>query len=262
MIARRTLLAMTPVCLLASAVKSARAANLHWDSGYLFLRVRVNGRPADALLDLNVGTTIIDRRHAAALGVAGKGGRPVIDAAGQRLGPLDITLSDLTDYANFNLRGRIALILGRDLFAAAPLSLDLATLSLSPVPRTVAQRGRALPVTNRFGVATIPIAIDSVPCTATLLFRDLDAIIVNAAFAGRAGLGRDRGSGARSVGAPALRSGTSIRRLDVAGRSFTNLNAALNASATAPDAWLGPAILARFRIVIDVPGGTMWFDPA
>jgi predicted aspartyl protease len=86
MIARRTLLALPPTLLLAGAAGAGRDGALHWDSSYLFLRVRVNGRPADALLDLNAGTTQVDREHAARLGITGTGARPIIEAAGRRLG--------------------------------------------------------------------------------------------------------------------------------------------------------------------------------
>jgi hypothetical protein len=260
MIARRTLLALPPALLLAGAGSAGRGGALRWDSGYLFLRVRVNGRPADALLDLNAATTQVDREHAARLGITGAGARPIVEAAGRRLGPLAVKLSDLTDYANFKLHGRIALILGRDLFGAAPMLLDLAALSLAPSPSRGGRSGQPLPLTSRFGLDTVPVTIEGVRGHAALSLRGLEPMMISAGFAARAAIGRNRG-GDRSAGA-AMVSGIVIGRLEIAGRRFANVAAALNAGDQTPDAWIGPDILRHFRLELDLPARTIWFDPA
>ncbi|HMI20192.1 MAG TPA: hypothetical protein VK533_11655 [Sphingomonas sp.] len=261
MLNRRTLIATPPALLLASAAGGASAGGLRWDSHYLLLRVSVNGKPVDALLDFNVKQTLLDRRHATNLGLDPAGNGVAIEAAGRKLGPLKAAVIDLTDYANQLLRGRIGLVLGRDLFAHGAWLLDLGTPSLTPVDPQGARRGHSTPVSDRFGFATIPIAINGIVAQAALSFQDLDQLRVSAAFAARAGLARPRGTAAvrRLV---VTRAGVAVDRLDVAGTRITDLDAALEAGDHAPDAWLGPAILRRFRIGIDLAAGALWFDPA
>jgi predicted aspartyl protease len=261
MIDRRTLIATPPALLLASAAAGAPPGNLRWDSHYLLLRVSVNGKPVDALLDFSVKQTLLDRRHAANLGVDPAGNGTTIEAAGRTLGPLKAAVIDLTDYANQLLRGRIGLVLGRDLFAHGPWRLDLATPLLTPADPQRAHRGHLVLVSDRFGFATIPIFINGIAAQAALSFQDLDQIRVSAPFAARIGLGRARGTAAaRRKGA--TQAGVAVDRLDIAGTRITGLEAALEAGEHTPDVWLGPAILRRFRIGIDLSAGALWFDPA
>jgi len=260
MIDRRTLIATPPALLLASAAFGAPGGHLRWDSHYLLLSVTVNGKPVDALLDFNVKQTLLDRRHAAMLGVGPDGSSMTIEAAGRKLGPLKAAVSDLTDYANQLLRGRIGLVLGRDLFAHGAWTLDLEAPSLSPVDPPRAHQGHSVLVSDRFGNATIPIAINGIAAQAALSFQDMDPMRVSAPFAARIGLARSRG--ATTVRRTAVtQAGVAVDRLDIAGMRIANLDAALDASDRAPDAWLGPAILRRFRIGIDLATGALWFDP-
>jgi hypothetical protein len=260
MLDRRALLAAPPAWLLASAAGAPPGA-LRWEGHHLLLRVAVNGRPADALIDFNVRQTLLDRRHASILGVAPAGRDLVIEAAGRRLDPLTAAVIDLTDYANFALRGRIGLVLGRDLFAQGPWQLDLATPSLLPSAEGRICHGTPLLLSDRFGFATIPMAINGVAAQAALSFRDLEPMRVAARFAARADLARPRGTAAvRNLAA--MRGAVGVDRLDIAGIRIDNIDATLDASDHAPDAWLGPAILRRFRIGIDLAANRLWFDPA
>jgi predicted aspartyl protease len=259
MFSRRTLLAAPPALALASAAGAA-TGGLRWDSHYLMMRIIVNGKPVDALLDFNAKGTLLDRRHAAMLG-APTGDGLTIDAAGRRLGPLRAAVTDLADYANFLLHGRIGMILGRDLFAAGPWLLATGAPSLEAVDRPRAHQGTALPLSDRFGSATIPVSVNGVAAQATLMFRDLDTALVSAAFAARTGLARPRGTaavrGMRMMGAA-----VGIDRLDVAGTRISDINVALDGGDRGPDLWLGAAILQRFRIGIDLAAGNLWFASA
>ena len=260
MLDRRALLAAAPALLMASAAR-ATPGGLRWDGRYLLLRLRLNGKPADALIDFNLRQMLLDRRHASLLGLGLAGNDLVIEAAGRRLAPLKAAVIDLTDYANFALRGRIGLVLGRDLFAQGPWLLDLAAPSLLPVTGERVRRGRPLPLSDRFGFATIPITINGVTAQAALSFRDLEPIRVGAAFAARVGLARPRGAAAvRNLAA--MSGAVGVDRLDVAGIHFDDIDATLDASEHAPDVWLEAAILRRFRIGIELAANRLWFDPA
>ena len=261
MLNRRTLIAAPPALLLASATGGAPAGGLRWDSHYLLLRVSVNGKPVDALLDFNVKQTLLDRRHATNLGLDPAGNGIMIEAAGRHLGPLKPAVIDLTDYANQLLRGRIGLVLARDLFAHGAWVIDLGTPSLSPVDPHSAHRGHSAPVSDRFGFATIPIAINGIAAQAALGFQDMDQMRISAPFAARAGLARSRGTAAVRRMA-VTRADVAVDRLEIAGARITDLDAALEAGDHAPDVWLGPAILRRFRIGIDLAASALWFDPA
>src|SRR6187402_1042158 len=148
MIDRRMLIALPPALLLATA-SGAAAASLHWDSHYLFLPARVNGRSVEALIDFSLRTTLVDRGRAALLGIGPDGAGIAIEAAGVRLVPVTAKIVDLADYANQRLRGRIGMVLGRDLFAAGPWSLDLAALALRAVDQPTAHRGTRLRLIER-----------------------------------------------------------------------------------------------------------------
>jgi len=260
MLDRRALLAAAPALLIASA-GGATPGGLRWDGRYLLLRVGLDGKPADALIDFNLRQTLLDRRQASLLGLAPAGNDLVIEAAGRRLAPLKAAVIDLTDYANFALRGRIGLVLGRDLFEQGPWLLDLATPSLLPVAGERVRRGRVLPLSDRFGFATIPMAINGVTAEAALSFRDLEPMRVGAAFAARVGLARPRGTAAvRNLAA--MRGAVGVDRLDVAGIRIDDIDATLDASERGPDVWLEAAILRRFRIGIELAAHRLWFDPA
>jgi hypothetical protein len=260
MIDRRTLIATPPALLLASAAAGAPSGNLRWDSHYLLLRVSVNGKPIDALLDFDVKQTLLDRHHAANLGMDPAGNSVTIEAAGRKLGPLKAAVTDLADYANQLLRGRIGMVLGRDLFARGAWLLDLGAPALSAVDPQSAHRGHRAPLSDRFGYSTIPIAINGIAAQAALSFQDMDPMRVSASFAAHIGLARARGAAGARRGA-LTSAGVAIDRLDVAGTRIPDLDAALEAGDRAPDAWLGPAILRRFRIGIDLAAGALWFAP-
>ncbi len=257
MIARRTLLALPSALLVAGATGAVPGGMLRWDGGFLMLRVLVNGRPADGLLQLSARTTLIDRAHAAALGVTtGKG--VVIEAAGKRLGPLDTTLANLTDYANFTLRGRIGLVLGRDLFGAAPFLLDLNAPAIASLPARGGRSGRALPLTERWGAETIPVTIDGMSAQAALDFRDQEPMRISSTLAGRLSLHRSRGAGS---GGALMRRDAGIGKLEIAGRTFTDIRAALDDAPDAPDVTLCVPVLRHFRLGVDLPAHTLWLDP-
>jgi hypothetical protein len=260
MLDRRALLAAPPALLLASAAGAA-AGGLRWDGHHLLLRVKLNDKPADALIDFNVRQTLLDRRHASMLGVDPAANGVEVEAGGRRLGPLKVAMIDLTDYANFLLRGRIGLVLGRDLFAQGPWLLDLATPSLLPSGGESVRRGRPLPLSDRFGFATIPIVINGLAAQAALSFRDLEPMRVGAGFAARAGLARPRGTGALRAMA-AMSGAVGVDQLDVAGMRISDIDATLDAGDHAPDVWLQAAILRRFRIGIELAANRLWFDPA
>lgn len=258
MIDRRTILALPPALALASAAGAA-PVGLRWDSHYLMLTVTVNGKPTDALIDFNARQTLLDRRHAVMLGAA-TGNGILIEAAGRRIGPLKAAVTDLTDYANFLLRGRIGLILGRDLFAQGPWLLALGLPSLEAVAPQAAHRGTPLMLSDRFGFATIPVSVNGIAAQAALSFRDLEKARVSAAFAARVGLARPRGTAAMR-GLAAMGAAVGVDRLDLAGTRISDIDMALEASDHAPDLWLGAAILKRFRIGIDLTAGSLWFAP-
>jgi predicted aspartyl protease len=280
MLNRRTLLAVPPALMLASVAGAAPATPLRWQGGYLFLRIRVNGRPVDALLDSAAEMTLIDRAHAASLGVGSQGddvglrgsGAAVqkstlvkgvtIDAVGQNIGPITVAVSDLSDVANRLLHGQIAVVLGRDLFDAAPFLIDLRAPSIAPLTRRGGRDGRRLPLTTQFGIETFPVTINGLRANATFDLGNGSGMTVSAKFAERAGLRPGRGPRAGGgLGGMVIRATVQVGRLDIAGRAFSNVEAALEANDHASDANIGTDLLRHFRLGVDFPQHAIWMQP-
>jgi hypothetical protein len=67
----------------------------------------------------------------------------------------------------------------------------------------------------------------------------------------------ERGGG---LGGEAERQIFHIRTLEIAGRSFANVKAAIDPNSTASDANVGVSILRHFRITTDFANHAVWLD--
>lgn len=172
MISRRTLLAAAAFTLPGCARAAANSAvRLRVAGDRLYLPAAVNGIAVEALLDSAAETSIVDTAFAARLGLRGGAAATVrgtgaattdatlvtgvaLEVAGLRLAPAAVAIIDLGDIARRLGNAPIALILGRDLFDAAPLAIDIAGGALMAVPRRATFPGRRLPLTARRGIET------------------------------------------------------------------------------------------------------------
>ncbi len=279
MLDRRTLL--TAVGALAAARAAAAEGpptRLRVAGDRLYLPAVINGVAVEALLDSAAETSIVDAALAARLGL--RGGEAVtargtgaataaatlvrgvvIDVAGLRLRPREIAVIDLADIARRLARGPLTLVLGRELFDAARLAIDIDAAALSVVPRDTVPPGIRLPLTARRGIETVPVTIEGRAATADFDLGNGGTVLVGAAFAARHGLLDGRATGAipgGGIGGATTQTTFSLRDFAVAGTHFADLPVAIDASPTASDANIGVRLLRRFGLVTDFTARSVW----
>jgi len=280
---RRALLGLAGAGLFGGlAAPLSALAPLVRRGNHLFVSVRVNGMALDALLDSGAQMSVLDASIANRLGLMnggnanlrGAGGDVLranlvkgatIVAAGVTFRPAQIVAVDLTDMGNRMIHGPIAMILGRDFFDSAVLSIDIARQFIDVVPPSAPRRGRRLPLTKAFGIETVSILIDGKPAQATFDTGNAGRLLLSEDFARRAGLlvpgrraGLEKGQG---IGSAVARPLVTLRSVEIAGRRIPVAQAAVGASAHATDATIGLDTLRHFRLVCDFAGRGIWFDP-
>ncbi|HTU10585.1 MAG TPA: pepsin/retropepsin-like aspartic protease family protein [Allosphingosinicella sp.] len=264
--------------LLPSA--TARAAPVELFNNRPFLSVTVDGRPVTALLDSAAEMTVIDDDAAARLGLTQSGSATAhgsgaaamearfadhvaVEAAGVSL-ELRAGVLDLGEVSARLLGRPVEMLLGRDLFDNARLRLDLAGGTL-----TVAEgepRGVRLPLGDHRGTPTIPAAVEGHdPVDTVLDTGNGSEVLIGRAYAERIGLtapGRvlERREGG-GLGGARSRDIVMLRTLVVAGRTFTNVRAAIDPGETASDLNIGTSILRHFILTTDFAGRQVWLEP-
>lgn len=145
----------------------------------LFVAAAVNGRPIEALLDSGAEMTSIDDDHAAALGLAltgddvvkGSGGTAkvrfsegvTVEAAGIRLADRMVAVFDLDEVASRLIGRPVPVIVGRELFDAARLRIDVDAGRIAALPRDREPAGVRLPLTTHKGIEHFPVSIEGHP---------------------------------------------------------------------------------------------------
>ena len=283
MIARRTLLTLPAAFVLATAAPApATVARLGSRGRYLTLDVRVNGTRLTALLDSGAQMTVIDDAFAIALGLqtSGKailhgpavsGGQAklargvAIDVAGITLRPAVVVVADLSQVGVQAGQGPLAMILGRDLFDAAVVAVNIGASTLEVRAPAAPRAGKRLPLTKEYGVETIPILIDGIPARATFDLGNSGRMMVSEAFARRAGLlAPDRQNGGitvRTINGPARRPIVRLRSVEIAGRKVPVPDAIVEQADNASDALIGIDVLRHFRMICDFAHRAVWLDP-
>jgi predicted aspartyl protease len=260
----------------------AAVTRLDYRGRYLFLPIGVNGRPMTALLDSGAQLSVIDRGVATALrlqmggrvvlhGPAVSGGQATlargvaIDVAGITLRPAMIVVTDLSTVAGQFAHGPVDMILGRDLFDAAVVAIDIGRGTLAIRPPNAPRPGVRLPLTKQFGVETIPILIDGKKAQATFDLGNSGRMTISGGFARRNGLlaaGRSFGAErVQTMNGPASRLIVPLRSVEIAGRRVAVPNAAVNTSDVASDALIGIDMLRHFRMICDFAHRAVWLDP-
>lgn len=245
----------------------------------LFLSATVNGIAVEALLDSAAETSIVDAAFATALHL--RGGAAItargtgaataaatlalgvtIEVAGLRLRPDAVAIIDLSDIARRLGSASIPLIVGRELFDAAPLAIDIDDATLRVVPRG-GHPGRRLSLSGRRGIEQVAVTVEGHPATADFDLGNGGTVLIGAAFAARHRLldGRAVGTIAGGgIGGATRQTNFVLRALNVAGITFSDVPAAIDASPTASDANLGVRLLRRFGIVTDFAARGVWLD--
>jgi hypothetical protein len=278
------LLALTPLTVAFAQSPPRNTYPLTLTRGSrLMVDAEVNGRAVLALLDSAAEVTLIDRgfAHDLKLGagetVAGQGsGDASFDAdliKGVQLRAFGISLAnqsvavvDLGDVGRRLLGQRLDVILGREIFDAARLRIDIEGRRVEVLPPDSKPPGVYLPLSTEHAVETIPARVEGVgPVQATFDLGNGSEVLVGEALARRLRVLSDgrtvtsgRGGG---LGGETARRRFVLHSLKVAGRNFTNVPAAIDAHSSASDLNIGVAILRHFVITTDFASHAMWLEP-
>jgi predicted aspartyl protease len=249
----------------------------------ILLAARVDGHAVTAVLDSAAEATIVDRAFARRLGL-GRGqaatghgsGEAAFDAdlvpgvtleaVGLVLPDQTVAVADLTDVGRRLLQRRIDVILGREIFDAARLTIDLARRRIAVAPADATPPGVRLELVAEHGVETVPVRIEGGEAVrATFDLGNGSGVLLSRAYAERTGLltdGRpvasERGGG---LGGAVTRQVVVLRSLELAGRRFESVRAAIDAQDSASAVNVGVSLLRHFLITTDFAGRAVWLQP-
>jgi hypothetical protein len=276
---RRILASALAASVALASTFAARGAELKVHGNRVFLPVTVNGVQAEALLDSAAEMTFVDQGFAAALKLKPAGGQTAkgsgghtqvqfakgvnIDAAGVRLNNLTVALLDMTDLSKRVVDTPVTIILGRELFDAARLQIDIASGTLRKLEATAQPAGIKLPLTSQRGIESLPCKVEGVDAHADIDLGNGNEVLIGKAFAAKHGLLKPerivehkQGGG---IGGAVVRDIVVLESLEVAGVKFENVRAAIDREDSAGEVNIGTSILRRFVLVIDYSGHAAWF---
>ena len=249
----------------------------------LTIAAKINGHSLTALLDSAAEATIIDRDVARELkldhgpAVTGQGSGNAsfeatlingvtLEALGLVLKDQTVAVADLSDVGRRLLHHRIDAILGREIFDAARLSIDIEGGRISVLGRDHEPRGVRLDLVTEHGVETVPVRVESGELVrATFDLGNGSQVLIGSVLASRMRFltdGRkvtaERGGG---LGGEVERPVFRLRSLEIAERRFTDVAASVDPSPSASDVNVGVSILRHFHITTDFANHTVWLDP-
>lgn len=249
----------------------------------LLVQARVQGQAVEALLDSAAEATLVDRSFARRLKLLGEttvsaegSGRSSFDAQlvpGVRLQVFGVALSnqtvaiaDLADVGQRLLGRRLDVILGREIFDAARLRIDIEARTVTVLPASAQPHGVRLELVAEHAVETLPVLIEGTgPVRATFDLGNGSDVLVGSQLAqrlhlltdGRSVLARRGGGLGGETERPVIR----LRSLQLAGRRFRDVPAAVDARDSASDLNIGVSILRHFVITTDFAQRALWLQP-
>lgn len=270
---------MRGIALVALALTSpATAAPLQFYNGRLFMQAEVNGVWTEALLDSAAEATLVDPRLATAArlpegtpqqirGSAGTAEARIIEGAsvkalGLELHPDALVVTDLSNLSKFLIKRPTQMVLGRELFDAARLRIDIRHGRIELLHNKAVPPGTRLPLTSHAGVESVPVLIDGRRVQAEFDLGNGSDVLVSRALVDRLHLkvtGRKAGGG---IGGAVLRDTVNIPSLNVAGRRFRNVAGAVDDQSNANDLNIGTSVLKHFLITTDYRARGVWLQPS
>lgn len=262
--------------ILLFAGTAAGADPMLFYNGRLFIDARVNGVATRALLDSAAEATLVDQAFArrvmlpegTAQEIRGSGGKAnahivegaTIAALGLELHPEAVVVTDLTELSQRLIKRPTEVVVGRELFDAARLRIDIAhgTIELA---RKSKPAGKRLPLTAHAGVEGLPVLANGEPAQAEFDLGNGSGVMISRALVSRLHLktvGEERGGG---IGGPLTRDVVQLKDVAVAGMHFRNLRAAVDEQSNANDLNIGTSILKHFLITADFHQRAVWLAP-
>lgn len=247
----------------------------------LFLPIEINGERTEALLDSGAEMTLVDAEFAERIALPtagsetarGTGGEQEVSfaegvdiaAIGFELDKRTVAVLDLSDIALRLVGEALPVVLGRDLFDAGRIYLDIEGGRICRADDTAAPAGERLPLVPHAGIMQMPVQIEGVPASADFDLGNGNEVLIGQAFAGQHGLlaaerivGTKAGGG---IGGEVTRELVRLESLEIAGSAFPDVVAAIDRSETAAEANVGVGILRNFRMTVDFPAKALWLEP-
>ena len=260
--------------VLLLAASAAPAEPLVFDNGRLFVKAQVNGVATEALLDSGAEVTLIDDDLAKAAGlppgqaitIRGSGGEQQatvvpgvrLQALGAQMAPEAVVVMDLADLGRRLIRRPTSVVLGREIFDAARLTIDIEGGTIGTLSRDEKPAGSSLPLTAHAGIESIPVTVGGIVASAEFDLGNGSGVLISRAFADRLGLkphGKRAGGG---IGGELMRDLVTIPRMELAGAAFEGVEAAIDDQPNANDLNVGTSILKEFVITTDFAQRRIW----
>lgn len=260
--------------VLLTCAASALAEPLKVYNGRLFISAKVNGVPTEALLDSGAEGTIIDpvlaKRAKLPEGtpqiIKGSSGSEhahivegvTISALGFEMHPEAIVVLDLTNLSRRLIKRPTQAIVGRELFDAARLRIDIAGGRIAAVDRTSTPAGKRLDLTAHAGIEGIPVRANGAAAQAEFDLGNGSGVMISRELAKKLKLkirGKKAGGG---IGGAIARDYVRLKSLEVAGKRFHDLDATIDDQPSHDDMNIGTAILRHFLITTDFKDRAVW----
>lgn len=243
----------------------------------LFVPVEVRGQRAEALLDSGAELTVLDREFADLVQV--QDGKQVeargtgagttsaelveniaISALGRHLTLPVVAVIDLSD-VGARLVGRpLPVVLGREIFDAGRLAIDIDAGTIDFVPAQDLKRGVRLPLTAARGIETIPVRFGEIEVSADFDLGNGSGLLLSSELASQLELEPVGIEPAGGIGGAAPRPVVYVQELTIAGHNFRHIRAHVVDSLQVP-ANVGVGILRQFHIVTDFPNREVFLTP-
>jgi len=265
------------VALLLTATVQANAEPLKFYNGRLFIQTTINQLPTEALLDSGAEATLVDPALAAkakfpqgtAQVMKGSGGSAqarivegiTIDALGVELHPDAVVVLDMADLSTRLIKRPTRAIVGRELFDAARLKIDIAGGDIATVTRDSTPPGAKLPLTGHAGIEGIPVKANGQLAQAEFDLGNGSDVLISRDMVRKLKLkilGKKSGGG---IGGAHDRDMVKLRMLEVGGRQFHDVLAAIDDQPSHNDLNVGTAILKNFVITTDFKQRAVWLQP-
>jgi len=255
----------------------ASAERLIVDNGRLFIQATIGGVNTEALLDSGAEATLIDPRLAALaklpegqpISLKGSGGEAParivpdvkVEALGVTFTPEALVVLDMTDLSTRLIKRPTQAIVGRELFDAARLRIDINGGTIDHADPAAAPPGQRLALTAHAGIESVPVMVNGTSAQAEFDIGNGSGVLVSRAMAKKLGLkvtGQQSGGG---VGGETRRDTVMLDRLQVAGAIFRDVRAAIDDLPNANDLNIGTSILRNFLITTDFKQRAVWLEP-